>query len=179
MVDSVSCLRYAECSRAPDYITNGHGSPMQTTSCTWPYVVPIGEDPAAHGHWCAFTDLYHTSTIPYRRSFSEVLNVVDLNMQCISLNLTRARLSRRAPKLWPPSCQRVEEKNFTGHVIWHLDHVFNCFTHHHCFHSRLELRLPCPKSYILPMQIMGHGAVAWVLTTVTVTPSPPKRLRNV
>ena len=24
---------------------------------------PIGEDPAAHGHWCAFTDLYHT--IPY------------------------------------------------------------------------------------------------------------------
>ena len=36
---------------------------MQTTSCTWPYVVPIGEDPAAHGHWCAFTDLYHT--IPY------------------------------------------------------------------------------------------------------------------
>ena len=25
--------------------------------------VPIGEDPAAHGHWCAFTDLYHT--IPY------------------------------------------------------------------------------------------------------------------
>ena len=37
---------------------------MQTTSCTWPYVVPIGEDPAAHGHWCAFTDLYHT--IPYQ-----------------------------------------------------------------------------------------------------------------
>ena len=36
---------------------------MQTTSCTWPYVVPIGEDPAAHGHWCAFTDLYNT--IPY------------------------------------------------------------------------------------------------------------------
>ena len=24
-------LRYAECSRAPDYITNGHGYPMQTT----------------------------------------------------------------------------------------------------------------------------------------------------
>ena len=36
---------------------------MQTTSCTWPYVVPIGEDPAAHGHWCTFTDLYHT--MPY------------------------------------------------------------------------------------------------------------------
>ena len=34
---------------------------MQTTSCTWPYVVPIGEDPAAHGHWCAFTDLYHAT----------------------------------------------------------------------------------------------------------------------
>ena len=47
----------------PDYITNGYGYPKQTTSCTWPYVVPIGEDPAAHGHWCAFTDLYHT--IPY------------------------------------------------------------------------------------------------------------------
>ena len=43
----------------PDYITNGHGYPKQTASCTWPYVVPIGEDPAAHGHWCAFTDLYH------------------------------------------------------------------------------------------------------------------------
>ena len=50
----------------PDYITNGYGSPMQTTSCTWPSVVPIGEDPAAHGHWCAFTDLYHT--IPYQFS---------------------------------------------------------------------------------------------------------------
>ena len=36
MVDSVACLRYAECSRAPDYITNGYGCPMQTTSCTWP-----------------------------------------------------------------------------------------------------------------------------------------------
>ena len=36
MVDSVTGLRYAECSRAPDYITNGYGSPMQTTSCTWP-----------------------------------------------------------------------------------------------------------------------------------------------
>ena len=33
--------------------------PMQTTSCTWPCVVPVGEDPAAHGHWCTFTDLYH------------------------------------------------------------------------------------------------------------------------
>ena len=31
MVDSVACLRHAECSRAPEYITNGHGFPMQTT----------------------------------------------------------------------------------------------------------------------------------------------------
>ena len=45
MVDSVTGLRYAECSRAPDYITNGHGYPMQTFSCTWRQVVPIGEDP--------------------------------------------------------------------------------------------------------------------------------------
>ena len=44
MVDSVTCLRYAECSSAPDHIING-------------YI------PAAHGHWCAFTDLYHA--IPY------------------------------------------------------------------------------------------------------------------
>ena len=36
MVDSVTGLRYAECSRAPHYITNGYGFPMQTTSCTWP-----------------------------------------------------------------------------------------------------------------------------------------------
>ena len=36
MVDSVTGLRYAECSRAPHYITNGYGCPMQTTSCTWP-----------------------------------------------------------------------------------------------------------------------------------------------
>ena len=43
----------------PHYVTNGHDSPMQTTGCTWPQVVPIGEDPAAHGHWCAFTDLCH------------------------------------------------------------------------------------------------------------------------
>ena len=31
---SVTCLRYAECSRAPDYIINGYGCPMQTISCT-------------------------------------------------------------------------------------------------------------------------------------------------
>ena len=46
-----------------------------TTTCTWPWVVPIGEDPAARGHWCAFTDLYHTmgvlpSTIPYLVQFA-------------------------------------------------------------------------------------------------------------
>ena len=28
--------------------------------CTGRSVVPIGEDPAAYGHWCTFTDLYHT-----------------------------------------------------------------------------------------------------------------------
>ena len=50
MVDSVSCLRHAECSRAPDHVTDGCGHPKQTTSCTWPHVVPVGEDPAAHGH---------------------------------------------------------------------------------------------------------------------------------
>ena len=44
---------------------------MQTISCTWPSVVPIGEDPAAHGHWCAFTDLYHT--IPYTTHFVHAL----------------------------------------------------------------------------------------------------------
>ena len=27
MVDSVTCLRYAECSRAPDYVINGYGYP--------------------------------------------------------------------------------------------------------------------------------------------------------
>ena len=64
------CL-HAEFSRAPDYITNGHGSPMQTTSCTWPYVVPVGEDPAAHGHWCAFTDLYHAMSKTVRMWASE------------------------------------------------------------------------------------------------------------
>ena len=35
MVDSATCLRYAECSRAPGYIINGYGYPMQTISCTW------------------------------------------------------------------------------------------------------------------------------------------------
>ena len=59
MADQVTGLRYAERSRAPHHVTDGHGFPMQTASCTWPYVVPVGEDPAAHGHWCAFTDLYH------------------------------------------------------------------------------------------------------------------------
>ena len=32
------------------------------------YCTPIGEDPAAHGHWCTFTDLCHTIpcyTMPY------------------------------------------------------------------------------------------------------------------
>ena len=35
MVDSVTGLRYAERSRAPDHVTDGHDSPMQTVSCTW------------------------------------------------------------------------------------------------------------------------------------------------
>ena len=35
---------------------------MQTISCTWHEVVPIGEDPAAHGHGCTFIDRYHTIT---------------------------------------------------------------------------------------------------------------------
>ena len=33
MVDSVTCLRYTECFRAPDYVINGYG--YQKTSCTW------------------------------------------------------------------------------------------------------------------------------------------------
>ena len=32
---------------------------MQTVGCTWRWVVPVGEDLAAHGHWCTFTDLCH------------------------------------------------------------------------------------------------------------------------
>ena len=35
MVDSVTCLRYVDCSRAPDYIIKGYDFPMQTISCTW------------------------------------------------------------------------------------------------------------------------------------------------
>ena len=61
----------------PDYVTNGYGFPMQTTSCTWPYVVPIGEDPAAHGHWCAVTDLYHA--IPYPPTAQSYVVYVSLN----------------------------------------------------------------------------------------------------
>ena len=64
---SITCAKAAasssRVSAARHTIPYGYGFPMQTTSCTWPYVVPIGEDPAAHGHWCTFTDLYHT--IPY------------------------------------------------------------------------------------------------------------------
>ena len=50
------------CTFSSTTFSSVHGS-RADSSCTWPYVVPIGEDPAAHGHWCAFTDLYHT--IPY------------------------------------------------------------------------------------------------------------------
>ena len=53
------CVQFSSVQFSSDYITNGHGYPMQTTGCTWPCVVPVGEDPAAHGHWCAFTDLCH------------------------------------------------------------------------------------------------------------------------
>ena len=38
--------------------------PSQTSTIPYQTIcMPYGEDPAAHGHWCAFTDLYHT--IPY------------------------------------------------------------------------------------------------------------------
>ena len=59
MVDSATCPHCAECSRAPDHVTNGCGCPMQTVSCTWHQVVSVGEDPAAHSHWCTFMGLYH------------------------------------------------------------------------------------------------------------------------
>ena len=57
-----------------------------------------------------------------RRSFSEVLNVVDSNVQCISLNLTRARLSRAwtsksveaLASCWVPRCLKFE--TFLAHA---------------------------------------------------------------
>ena len=76
MVDSVACLRCAERSRAPDYITNGHGFPMQTASCTWPQVVPVGEDPAAHGHWYAFTDLCHAWPCGHWCAFTDLYHAM-------------------------------------------------------------------------------------------------------
>ena len=78
MVDSVACLRYAECSRAPGHVIRdmvarcrllaacvvwyAHGA--RSWLPIFLFYFYIGEDPAAHGHWCTFTDLYHTIRQP-------------------------------------------------------------------------------------------------------------------
>ena len=36
----------------------------------------IGEDPAAHGHWCAFTDLYHTMPYIIKSGVKEVRSTI-------------------------------------------------------------------------------------------------------
>ena len=96
--------------------------PKQTTSCTWPYVVPIGEDPAAHGHWCAFTDLYHT--IPY-----QWLRLA-LALVCLPLTIPRARQAvpdwilchTRCGGLFPSHHTRAD---CSVHVLTHQS-VYKC-----------------------------------------------------
>ena len=62
---------------------------------------------------------------------------------CAARTRDGARECRCAPNLWSAIMPKSRgKKNFTGHVIWHLDYIFKRFTHHHHFHSRLELRLP-------------------------------------
>ena len=57
----VSRIAMPCCQTSVQQSTLGTGCPMQTISCTWRPVVPIREDPAAHGHWCTL----QTSTIAY------------------------------------------------------------------------------------------------------------------
>ena len=47
---------------------------MQTISCTWRWVVPIREDPAARSHWCALTDLYHA--MPFHAPFTDLYHTM-------------------------------------------------------------------------------------------------------
>ena len=76
---------------------------LPPTSCTWPSVVPIGEDPAAHGHWCAFTDLYHT--IPWPLEYAEHLD--PLRSVQFSAGAGRGRGSSNCPS--KSSCRRSRQ----------------------------------------------------------------------
>ena len=95
MVDSVTDLRYAECSRAPDYINVGclgrwgtHACPQCLPSDTVP-VRSWTRTPRRPGirhrhlpcHWCAFTDLYHT--MPYHAMPYRLINARNLDERCI------------------------------------------------------------------------------------------------
>ena len=61
-----SPLRCCSCVPTPTCVHDVDNEPRkerpQTVSCarvTWRWVVLVGEDQAAHGHWCTFTDLCH------------------------------------------------------------------------------------------------------------------------
>ena len=76
MVDSVACLRYAECSRAPDYITNigflgrwgTYACPQCLPSDMVRYTLSLSEaGPGRFGRQVSVTDICHTipcHTIP-------------------------------------------------------------------------------------------------------------------
>ena len=63
MVDSVACLRYAECSRAPDYINIG-GARMPARSVCLVALSLSEAGPGRFGRQVSVIDIYHT--IPYR-----------------------------------------------------------------------------------------------------------------
>ena len=63
MVDSVSCLRYAECSRAPDYITIGFLGRWGTYAC--PQCLPSGTVPIRSWTWTLWPPGIHHRHLPY------------------------------------------------------------------------------------------------------------------
>ena len=58
--------------------------------------MPIGEDPAAHGHWCTFTDLYHAIPFHVLIMYLHVRGIVRSYLQGVVIY--KKKLSGVAPR---------------------------------------------------------------------------------
>ena len=70
------------------------------------------EDPAAHGHWCAFTDLYH---LPYHAILTDASGRrVVISPECTFTDICHAIAYRHWPLVATPSLKRAVVWNTSG-----------------------------------------------------------------
>ena len=162
MVDSAACLRYAECSRAPDYITNGYDCPLHTISCAWRLprlCLSVGTQPLT-----ATGAPAQTSTIPcHTRMQVQTRHAIVCSSTCsVSNPDTFIGLPNKFTRVWFLGTQFFPTKKGTkkplGKLIWQplpinifgllTECVFACNTAtptrcHGCAVLHASVFLPC------------------------------------